>query len=68
MLASKNPSGRGLVYKDVSRFFPVPLFEAEEFPGLEGLMEASMEAFRHLQHQYRRGRFRLGQPGAVVIT
>ncbi len=62
MLAFRNPSGRGLMYKDVSKFFPVPLFEAGEFPGLEGLLEASMEAFRHLQHEYRRGRVQLGQP------
>lgn len=69
MLASPNPRGRGVVYGDVSRFFPVPLFEASEFPGLEGLLEASMQAFRHLQHQFRRGRIRLGQPpGMFEVT
>jgi len=67
MLALRNPRGRGVLYKDVTKFFPVPLFEAGEFPELEGLLESSMEAFRHLQHQFRRGRVQLGQSGGAFV-
>lgn len=61
MLAKLNPGGRGVVYEDVSKFFPIPLFDVAEFPRLQGMLDASMSAFRYVQHEFRRKQVLLGE-------
>ncbi len=70
MLSRLNPEGRGIIYDDVSKFFPVPLFGSAQFPQLQALLQASMAAFRYVQHEFRRKQILLGEPdsGTAVAT
>lgn len=62
MLSRLNPEGRGIIYDDVSKFFPVPLFDVTLFPQLQELLEASMLAFRYIQYEYRSERILFVEP------
>lgn len=64
MLSRLNPEGRGIIYDDVSKFFPIPLFSSAEFPQLQALLQASMAAFRYIQHEFRLKHVLLGEPDA----
>ena len=68
MLSRLNPEGRGVVYDEVSKFFPVPLFDITSFPQMQELLEASMMAFRYIQYEYRRKRIIFGEPKPSVVA
>lgn len=51
---------------DMSSFFPIPLFNLDEFPAIQVQLQSSMTVFRHLQQLYLARTLNLGTSGAFV--